>query len=193
MMLAEPIAVALQVGQALDALGVAWLVGGSVASSLHGIPRATQDIDLVADLDTSHIAPLVDALQAEFYIDADMIRDAIRRRAAFNLIHLATMTKVDIFILGRDLLSTAEMSRRLHIEIDEQGHHLPLASPEDIILQKLDWYRRGEHISERQWRDVLGVLKVRGQDLDLAYLREQATAAGLAELLDSALEASHGR
>jgi hypothetical protein len=93
MLLAEPIEIALQIGAVLDALGLDWLVGGSVASSLYGIPRATQDIDLVVDLSEAHVEDLVQHLTADFYIDADMIRQALRRRGSFNIIHLATMTR----------------------------------------------------------------------------------------------------
>lgn len=105
MLLAEPIAVAPQLGEVLDELGISWLVGGSVASSLHGIPRATQDIGLVADLQQAQIQSLVSALESDFHIDADTNRDALRRRRAFNVIHLATMTKVDVFPLEHDRLS----------------------------------------------------------------------------------------
>ncbi|MCB9762366.1 MAG: hypothetical protein H6739_21395 [Alphaproteobacteria bacterium] len=190
MLLAEPIEIALRVGDVLDTLGVPWLVGGSVASSLHGIPRATQDIDLVAQLMRRHVPTLVEALEADFYIDADMIRDAIHRVSSFNIIHLPTMTKVDVFLLRGDRLSQAEMKRRcFHSLGDESGRTLPLASAEDIILQKLDWYRQSGGVSERQWRDVLGVMKIQGEQLDIAYLREQARDAGLEDLLIDALAA----
>jgi len=189
--LAEPIEVALQVGSALDALGVEWLVGGSVASSLHGIPRATQDIDLVAALQDRHVLPLVAALEADFYIDADMIRGALQCRGSFNLIHLATMTKVDIFAPRGDPLSRLEMGRRRRYALgDAEGRSLPLASPEDIILQKLHWFRKGGAVSERQWRDVLGVLKIQSPQLDLKYLEDLAEATGLARLLHQATEAA---
>jgi len=184
MILAEPIAVAQQVGKVFDALGITWLIGGSVASSLHGIPRATQDIDFVADIHSQHVRPMVAALEADFYIDADMIRDALLRRAAFNIIHLPTMTKVDVFTTRTDRLSRQEMDRRCRFSVGEG--HLFLASPEDIILQKLDWHRKSGG-SERQWRDVLGVLKIQQGRLDLDYMREQAQHIGLNELLEEAV------
>jgi hypothetical protein len=189
MLLAEPIEVTLDLGRILDTLGVPWLVGGSLASSLHGIPRATQDVDIVADLLPEHVRPFVDAVSADFYISEDAVRDAVRRRSTFNVIHFATVTKVDVFVQGRGLRATQEMRRREFFMIDEaRGYRLPVASPEDIILQKLDWYRKGEHVSERQWRDVLGVLKVRGSDLDRGWLEAQAEAEGLSDLLRQALE-----
>jgi hypothetical protein len=187
-MLAEPIAITARVGKTLDAMGVDWLIGGSVASSLHGIPRATQDIDLVADLGPEHAGPLSEALANDFYADDGMIRDAIQRRTSFNIIHLPTMTKIDVFVLKRDAISQSEMQRRRYHAIGPEGIvRLPVASPEDIILQKLDWYRRGGHVSERQWRDVLGVIAVSGAGLDRVYLRTQAEAWGLLVLLEEAL------
>lgn len=186
-MIAEPLAIAARVGGAFDALQVPWLLGGSVASSLHGIPRFTQDIDLVADLHRPQIYPLVQELEAEFYLESDAIRAAVQRRASFNLIHLATMTKVDVFLAKGDPLSVAQMARRQSATLAD-GSMLTVTSPEDIILRKLDWYRQGDFVSERQWRDVLGVVKVRGTELDLAWMREMAIKVGLAELLDEALE-----
>ncbi|MFH1469270.1 MAG: nucleotidyl transferase AbiEii/AbiGii toxin family protein [Pseudomonadota bacterium] len=189
MLLAEPIEVTLALGRVLDALGVPWLVGGSLASSLHGIPRATQDVDIVADLFGLHVRPFVDAVEGEFYVSDDAVREAVRRRATFNVIHLATMTKVDVFLLRREPLAMAEMERRQFYSLDET-RSLPVASPEDIILQKLDWYRKGDRISERQWRDVIGVLRVSGQKLDRDYLAKQAASSGLVELLGEALGAA---
>jgi hypothetical protein len=88
------------VADAFEALGISYRVGGSVASSALGVARTTLDIDLVADLRASHVALLVERLQDEYYVDADVIRDAIQRRSSFNVIHLATMVKVDVFVLG---------------------------------------------------------------------------------------------
>ena len=187
--LAEPLAIAARVGRGFDALEIPWLLGGSVASSLHGLPRFTQDVDLVADLRLVHVLPLVADLEVEFYIDADSVRDAIRRRASFNLIHLATMTKVDVFLLKGDALSRGEMARRVRLTFAE-GVEISIATAEDIILQKLDWYRKGEFVSERQWRDVLGVIKVRGAALDLSWLRETSAEVGLEGLLEEALQAA---
>jgi hypothetical protein len=184
--LAEPLAVALLVGETFERLGVTWLVGGSVASSLHGIPRSTQDVDLVADLRGPHADPLVADLVARFYVDRDAVRDGIRRRACFNLIHLDTMTKVDVFPARRDPLCASELTRRQRFEV-APGVWLPVASPEDIVLQKLDWFRRGGRVSERQWRDVLGVLDVAGSSMDLAWMRTLAAEVGLEALLEEAL------
>lgn len=191
MILAEPLRVAALVGEVFDRMAVPWLVGGSLASSIHGIPRATQDVDLVADLRLSHLVPFVAAMEQDFYCSEDAVRDAIRRRASFNVIHYDTAMKVDVFTLKGDPLARAEMDRRrLHDLGDASGLRLPLASPEDIILQKLDWYRKGDRVADRQWRDVLGVLKVSGATLNRAYLMEAAERNGLTDLVQEALNAA---
>lgn len=188
MPLGEAIAITLQVTEVLESLGIEYLVGGSLASSLLGIPRATLDVDLVAVLAPEHVGPLVQALAPTFYIDEAAVADAIRRRASFNIIHLETVFKVDVFVQKDQPLARSEMSRKQTYELsDRPGVRLVVGSAEDIILQKLDWYRLGHEISERQWTDVLGVLKVQGDRLDLTYLRHWAAQVGLSTLVERAL------
>lgn len=182
---AEPIAVTLRVAAALESLGIEYLVGGSIASSVHGHPRTTQDVDVVARIAGRHVADFVAALQGDFYVDADMINDAIRRRSSFNIIYLETMLKVDIFVFAGDPLGQEEMRRRVAITL--RGTDVWFASAEDIVLQKLDWFRKGDGISERQWRDVLGVLDVQGARFDQTYARTWAKQLGLDTLLEKAL------
>jgi hypothetical protein len=188
-MLAEPILVVARVAQAFDALGVSYVVGGSLASSVYGIPRATQDVDLVlvlvADLKEPDVERLVQLLSTDFYIDADMIREAIGRRASFNVIHLATMFKADVFVLKRDAWSREEMSRAREERLEgPQGPvTIRFASPEDTLLHKLVWYKLGNEISDRQWSDILGILKVQRVLLDGAYLDRWAPLLDVASLL----------
>jgi hypothetical protein len=184
-MLAEPLLVVAQVAAALDALGVRYVIGGSLASSLYGVPRSTQDVDLVADLREAHVAPFVQALTGGFYVDADMIRDAIARRASFNVVHLATMFKADVFIPRLDAWSLGELERGVvqYVQAGGTSFALRLASAEDTLLHKLVWYRLGHEISERQWKDVLGILKIQGASLDSRYLDEWAAALDVVELL----------
>jgi len=191
MPLAETIEVTLRIAETLDKLRVPYLVGGSLASSLHGIPRATQDVDIVADLWPAHVQPFVAAIDGDFFVDADTIHDAIRRRACFNVIHLATMFKVDIFIFDNTDMGAEEMSRRQTYAVSEDPpRRLVIAAPEDIILQKLRWYRDGGGVSDRQWGDIIGVLKVRGPSLDIEYLTRWAAHLGVSDLLRQALAAT---
>jgi hypothetical protein len=184
----EVIEVTLRVTSIFEALGVPYLVGGSLASSLHGKPRATQDVDLVADLGERHVAPFVEALRGDFYLDEPAIRDAVARRSTFNVIHLGTLFKVDVFVAGDDQPTRREMERRQRFRLDAAGSgEIEVASPEDIVVQKLHWYRLGDHVSERQWSDALSVLAVRGGSLDLAYMRDLAREMDVGELLERAL------
>jgi len=187
--LPEAFAVTLYVVRALERLGVRYLIGGSLASSLHGLPRSTNDADLVAELRGAKVDQFVADLRAEFYVDAGMIRDAIARGASFNLIHLATMFKVDVFVGTRDPMIQEELSRRAeHLLAPNSAERAYFATPEDTILQKLDWYKKGGSISDRQWSDVLGVIKVQGATLDSEYLRHWAPHLHVADLLERALE-----
>jgi hypothetical protein len=184
----EPIEVTLAVTSVLERLEVEYVVGGSLATSLHGIPRATLDVDIVADLRMAHLDPFVAALNASFFVDADMVRDAIRRRATFNILHLATMFKVDVFVTGADELLSIELSRKQRVRVlEEPRADLFVASPEDMVLQKLMWYRDGGEVSDRQWGDVIGVLKTQGNRMDLAYLHQWASRKGISEFLKRAL------
>lgn len=187
MELAEALQVSGEVTRVLERLGVPHLLGGSLASSLHGIPRSTQDADLVAALEERHVRPLVEALSGSFYIDEERVRDAVRRRASFNVIHLATLLKVDIFVPADDPLARQEMARRQTFELAPGGPAVAVATAEDTVLQKLHWYRLGSGVSDRQWNDLLGVLKVQRGRLDLAYLRQGAAHLAVTDLLDRAL------
>jgi hypothetical protein len=187
----EALAVTLQVIGALEQLRVPYVVGGSIASSIYGKPRATQDVDVVADLRDEHVAPLITALRNDFYLDEPAIRDAVRRRSTFNVIHLVTMFKVDVFVAKNDAATVQELARRRSYVPPEAPHvQIALASPEDIIVQKLYWFRLGDHVSERQWTDALSVLSVRGKDLDQEYMRDLANVMGVEDLLMRALHDS---
>lgn len=183
------LAVALTVAGLFDELGVEYLVGGSLASSLHGEPRATQDVDFVAALSIQQVGPLLEKLGDAFYADPDLVLRSVRRARSFNVIHLKTMFKVDVFVLADTEPARLEMSRKERYEVAE-GRSLYVASAEDVVLQKLRWYRLGNEVSDRQWRDVLAVLKVNEDRLDLDYLRSAAPDLGVEDLLERALIAA---
>lgn len=184
-MLTESFQVARRVTEVFDTLGIAYFIGGSVASSLHGFSRSTLDVDFIAEISESQVLPLTAALEAEFYIDADMIRAALQNESSFNVIHLPTMVKADIFVRQRTPFADSEWARRHHGNLAPQTQMPPvfIASAEDMILQKLHWYRLTGERSDRQWLDVQGMLKVQANVLDYGYLRRWAKELGLTDLL----------
>ncbi len=177
-----------QVTQALEQAGVPYRVGGSVASSALGVPRATLDIDIVADLQPHHVAPLAQLLGLDFYFDQAHALEAIRRRSSFNLLHLEKAVKVDIFLLKPSAFEQNAFAREYRITLEEPTppYSVAFCTAEDILLHKLRWYEMGGRVSERQWGDILGILRVQTA-LDLAYLHHWAGELGLAELLEQAL------
>jgi hypothetical protein len=182
----DPLAVAWTISQALDSIGVVHTIGGSLAASFAGEPRATIDIDVVASIDEFHADQLVAALAGAFYIDATSLKRAIRERSRTNLIHQATQLKVDLFVAGGTPLDTQQLARRRTVDVGG-GRTLPIHPPEDILLQKLRWYQMGGRSSDRQWRDIQGIIRVQGSRLDRDYLREHAPAFGIEALLTDAL------
>lgn len=181
--------VAQSLAQSLEKLCIVYWIGGSLASSIYGLPRSTQDIDLVAELKEEHVNDLVAALENDYYIDSQAVRRAVRSHRSFNVIHLDTMYKADIFVLGTDAYSQVEKQRR-KLELLGKGPEAPavyFCSAEDIVLQKLRWFRKGGGTSERQLEDVQNVLKVQANTLDYRYLRHWATELGVTELLNRVL------
>ena len=183
----DPIAVARAVTGTLDTLGIANTIGGSIASSFAGEPRSTIDIDIVAAIEDRHVPPLVEALSPAFYVDDEALRRAIRLCSSANLIHLDTMLKVDLFVAGGTPLDSQQLARRQAV-IVRPGVTLYVHPPEDILLQKLRSYRLGGDLSDRQWRDALGIVRVQGPRLDRSYLRVNAPVLGVTDLLNRLLD-----
>ncbi|MHC4813343.1 MAG: hypothetical protein ACYTFN_09645 [Planctomycetota bacterium] len=189
----EHVLVALRVGELLDALGIAHMVCGSVASSLQGEPRSTYDVDFVVDLTASLVPEIETAFGSEFHVDAAAIRWAVDNASSCNIIHKDTAIKVDFFVLRPRRFSREELSRRLScVAAVAPERRLFVATPEDMVLTKLEWYRRGGETSERQWRDVTGVLKSQANRLDEAYMERWANELEIADLLARAIAQSAG-
>lgn len=177
--------------QAFEALGVRYLLGGSLASTALGEPRATLDIDLVADLKPETLEPWLRAIGPDFVGDRAWIDDEVQRRGSFQLIHRPTMMRIDVFVpewVGVHLWKW-ENRRRLILDPDA-GRGLNVTGPEGIVIQKLSWFRDSGEVSGQQWRDVLGVLKTQRAALDRDELASWATELGLADLLERAFDES---
>jgi hypothetical protein len=181
---------AADVTRILEALGIPHSIGGSIASMVAGEPRSTIDVDIAVDLDESKVPDLVSALSTAYYVDERALRRAIREQRATNLVHNDTLVKVDLFVVGDGPLDRQQIERRLTVMLD--GHTLFVHSGEDILLQKMLWFRRGGGVSDRQWRDILAIVRVQGARLDLEYLRASARFAAIEDLLQRALrEGAH--
>jgi hypothetical protein len=179
--------VVLGVIDILENLALPYHLGGSVASAIHGVPRQTMDADMVVDLDADRVAPLVALLKDEFYVDSEVAKDAVSRRGSFNAIHLESGFKVDFFVKGDSDFDEAEFNRSELCQIlDDPPRTASVKSAEDTILRKLQWYRDGGEVSDRQWRDVLGIL-LAVDDLDMGHIEKWAVRLGLQSLLRRAL------
>ena len=181
-----PLALVLRMAEVLDELGLRYALGGSMASSLLGEPRSTVDVDLAVQLDLASGEALFDRVDDAFYVPLDAARTAIRRQSSFNLVDTANALKVDLFVLGDGLLDRMQIERRVLVDVPGAPSGIWVTSPEDQVLRKLDWYRQGERVSDRQWRDVVGILRVRRGSLDDAYLAATAVALDLADDLEEA-------
>ncbi len=180
----EPEAVVLirEIAVLLEELGIPYHLGGSHASSVHGIPRQTQDIDLVVDPTEEAVRRLVDRIRSAYYVDLAAAQAARERRASFNLIHLASGIKIDLFVVGAGAFDRSEFERARSRTIDFGGQRIFVKSAEDTILRKLLWYREGGEVSERQWSDASGILRAQAGALDREYLDRWAGVVGVEDL-----------
>jgi hypothetical protein len=189
--LPESVSVLMLVVNIFERLNIPYLIGGSIASALYGVARSTLDADILADIRQEQIGEIIMALGDVFYADDEMIRDAISHQSSFNLIHLETLFKVDVFLRKDRPFDQAQLERRAaQILATNPEQKAFIATAEDTVLAKLEWYRMGGEVSDRQWRDILGVLKVQAGRLDLEYLHHWAAVLTVADLLQRALEES---
>ena len=170
-----------------DELGLPYALGGSMAGSLLGEPRSTVDVDMAVVMDPVSGEALLERVGPEFYVPVDTARAAIRRHTSFNLVDTVSALKVDVFVLGDGLLDRMQIERRVLVEIPGAPAGIWVTSAEDQVLRKLDWYREGGRASDRQWRDVVGILRVHHGAIDRDYLATSAQALGLDDDLAEAL------
>jgi len=181
----DPLRLAVWLSRILDRVGIKYLVGGSVASSLMGEPRSTLDLDVMIERDVTKVRALVQLLAAECYVDEETAIDAVNELRSFNAIHLVTSMKIDFFV-PESLFAEKQLSRRRAVKLPT-GEVLYFYKAEDLIVRKLLWYRLGGEVSERQWRDVTGVLRSSRQEIDSENLAAEAESAGVDDLLRRAL------
>lgn len=177
----------MEVIELFEELDVTYHIGGSFAGSAHGVPRQTNDLDLVVDLPISTAAILELRLKERFYVDAEMIRRAIRSRRSFNLIHYGTGFKIDVFVPGPGDFDRLELARSIVFYVADLSRNLMFKSPEDTVLRKLQWYRMGGEVSDRQWNDLLGIIRAQEDKLDHAYLHQWAADLEVGDLLERLL------
>ncbi|GAB5439657.1 MAG: hypothetical protein Fues2KO_00060 [Fuerstiella sp.] len=176
------------VSVALTKLGIRHYVGVSVASSFHGASRSTMDVDIVADMTDSAVSEFLKCFDKDFYVSEAAIRDAIRRKSCFNLIHLPTSFKVDVFVSRQRPFDVAAMNRATVEHLgDSHSLEIHVATAEDAIISKLERYRKTNETSDRQWDDVTRLLKLLGDAADVEYLKESAQSVGVQDLLERLL------
>jgi hypothetical protein len=164
----------------LEALGISYMISGSQASIYYGEPRLTQDIDVVADVSLAHVVSLQQSFPLpDFYLSEDAVREAIATRGQFNVIHAPSGLKVDVMIPKDTPYDRLEFERRQRLPA-LPGRDAYFARPEDVILYKMIYFREGG--SERHLRDIAGMLRISGTEIDIAYIDEWARRLGLGEI-----------
>jgi hypothetical protein len=177
--------------EVFDRLEIPYMIGGSGASSVHGLVRTTGDLDIVAKIAVEDIPSIVTELHEDFYIDEQQMHAALEHSRSFNVIHLRSSYKFDIFPLTTDRYQQIQFGRRRYEKssiFTGEPLELAVSSPEDVILSKLRSFRQGGEVSEQQWNDVLGVIAVQRQNLDVRCLRDWAEYLGISKLLEQALD-----
>ena len=180
-----PTDIAVLFANAIESIGGSYFIGGSVASTLYSEPRTTNDIDIVVRLHPRHAAALAERLGPAFEADVRMVEQALRDGVTSNIFYLPALTKLDLFTCGNSPYDEIEFERRQAIDVGN-GRTLFVKSPEDSVLRKLWWFRQGGETSERQWRDVISLLRINANTLDAKHLQLWANVLSIADLLERA-------
>jgi hypothetical protein len=175
----------------LQQLDIAYAIGGSVASSIYGKVRFTEDADVTVEAFDNQADKLIELLSSDYYISKEAVYQALKQQGTFNVIHLDSAFKIDVFIRKNTAFEKQFMARRISLRLsDSIKKEFAVISPEDIILLKLQWYRDGGFSSERQWNDVMGILTVQAERLDFDYLNKWAAILEINDLLEKAVSES---
>lgn len=173
-----------EVARVFDQLGIVYALGGSMASSIHGVLRNTNDADVTVEPFSGKEAALVAALGSDYYVSESAIQQALRAKSSFNIINTLTGFKVDVFLRGDEPFQISAMSRRITFHTEgEPSYKVVVHSAEDVILYKLRWYRLGNEVSEQQWKDITNVMKTQGPRIDRDYLDQWAMGLKVDDLL----------
>ncbi|HEY9711933.1 MAG TPA: hypothetical protein V6C72_00610 [Chroococcales cyanobacterium] len=182
-MITEPIEITLLVIEALEKLGINYLLTGSLAGSLYGNPRSTRDADLLVDFKSEHAKPLLKLLEPDFNLSIESIEMALKNKSSFNAIHWNALFKVDLF-LPNNRFDQQELRRRsLRVLNSDPLKKAYVASVEDLILAKLVWYRQGSEVSDQQWSDIKTLYRINEIQLDIDYLNRTSEELGVHDLL----------
>lgn len=183
----DPLPSALHFAAILEELRIDYWLGGSLASSVHGEPRSTHDVDFVVDMRARDVSGLVARLSPDYHVSESYVHESVSRRGSFQVVHKEGYHRIDVFVKKDEPFAHEQHRRRTRTVIDPAtGRALWITSAEDIVLQKLVWYRKGDEVSDRQWRDVLGVLKA-NPGLDRSHLERWAGELDVSDLLSRAL------
>ena len=173
----------------LDRLRISYVLGGSLASSIWGVPRSTNDADVMVLPFPGREEQFAASFPPDFYLSLAGMRDANLKRRSFNIINTSTGFKTDIFVASAKKLDDLAFRRRVTRKVPALGEAMVnVLSAEDVVIRKLDWYRQGGETSERQWLDVAGVLQANLPDMDRDYLRKESCDLGIADLLQRAID-----
>ena len=174
------------VANLLGQLQLDYFVGGAFASGIHGLYRATNDLDVVIRIGIDNVNVFCEHAEKDFLVDKRSVMAAVKEHRSFNIFHEKTALKIDFFT-KIDEYRDHQLKRAQEVALPFTETKIKIPTPEDIILAKLGWYRLGNQVSERQWSDILGVLKVQGERIDQEYLRDWAAKLNLSELLARAI------